>query len=86
MQISNSLPSANVQLPFGMIAYIIEQLPLSYQKQLFQMLSEKIASQSIHAETSSTKLPLVFGAGKDFITYIAPDFNEPLDDFKEYMT
>ncbi len=85
MQVSNSLSSANVQLPFSMIAYIIEQLPLNHQKLLFQILSEKIASQSTHLETYSTKLPLVFGAGKDFITYIAPDFNEPLDDFKEYM-
>ena len=85
MQISNTLPSANVQLPFSMITYIVEQLPLSYQMQLFQLLSEKIASQSVHPEIASTKLPLTFGAGKDFITYIAPDFNEPLGDFKEYM-
>jgi hypothetical protein len=26
-----------------------------------------------------------FGSGKHIFTYIAEDFNEPLDDFKEYM-
>jgi len=26
-----------------------------------------------------------FGCGKGLITYIAPDFDAPLDDFKEYM-
>ena len=27
----------------------------------------------------------MFGALKDKISYIAPDFDEPLDDFAEYM-
>ncbi len=86
MEVSNSLPPANVQLPFNMIVYIIEQLPFYYQKQLFLMLSEKITSESSTIkENQSSKLPLAFGAGKDFITYIASDFNAPLDDFKEYM-
>jgi hypothetical protein len=26
-----------------------------------------------------------FGSGKHIFTYVADDFNEPLDDFKEYM-
>jgi hypothetical protein len=26
-----------------------------------------------------------FGSGKDDILYMAPDFDAPLDDFKEYM-
>ena len=26
-----------------------------------------------------------FGSGKHIFTYIADDFNEPLEDFKEYM-
>jgi len=30
------------------------------------------------------KEPRKFGAAKDLITYIAPDFNAPLDDFKDY--
>lgn len=27
----------------------------------------------------------LYGAAKGLITYISDDFNEPLDDFKEYM-
>lgn len=27
-----------------------------------------------------------FGSGKHIFTYVADDFNEPLDDFKEYMS
>jgi ABC-type Na+ transport system ATPase subunit NatA len=26
-----------------------------------------------------------FGCGKGIFTYVSDDFNEPLDDFKEYM-
>ncbi len=26
-----------------------------------------------------------FGSGKDFILYVSPDFDAPLEDFKEYM-
>lgn len=27
----------------------------------------------------------IYGSGKDFIDYIAEDFNEPLDQFKDYQ-
>jgi hypothetical protein len=27
----------------------------------------------------------VFGSGKDLVLYMADDFNDPLDDLKEYM-
>jgi hypothetical protein len=26
-----------------------------------------------------------FGSGRHLVTYVADDFNEPIDDFKEYM-
>ena len=36
--------------------------------------------------TEKTELkPREFGGGKHIFTYIADDFNEPLDVFKEYM-
>lgn len=39
--------------------------------------------------TKDTSLPKkqerVAGCGKGIFTYISDDFNEPLDDFKEYM-
>ena len=31
------------------------------------------------------KLRPQFGSGKGLILYMAPDFDEPLEDFKEYM-
>lgn len=31
------------------------------------------------------KQPRKFGDGKHIFTYVADDFNEPLEDFKEYM-
>jgi hypothetical protein len=36
-------------------------------------------------ESPESKSPREFGGGKHFFSYIADDFNEPLDDFKEYM-
>ncbi len=33
----------------------------------------------------SEKISLKRGSGQGIITYIAEDFDEPLDDFKEYM-
>lgn len=37
-------------------------------------------------EESSAEQPLrKFGSGKHIFTYVAEDFNEPLEDFKEYM-
>jgi antitoxin (DNA-binding transcriptional repressor) of toxin-antitoxin stability system len=34
--------------------------------------------------TQKTKRPPLFGSAKDFIT-ISDDFDEPLEDFKDYM-
>ncbi len=31
------------------------------------------------------KKPLKAGFGKGMVTYISPDFDEPLDDLKDYM-
>ncbi len=35
-------------------------------------------------KTTRKKVPK-FGSGKHLIKWISPDFDEPLDDFKEYM-
>ena len=36
-------------------------------------------------DISNNQIPLKRGSAKDIITYIADDFTEPLDDFKDYM-
>jgi len=38
--------------------------------------------KSVPKHTSNNK---VFGSGKQLIGYIADDFNEPLDEFKQYQ-
>ena len=35
--------------------------------------------------TVKKKKPLVFGFGKGTVSFMSPDFNEPLDDLKDYM-
>ena len=37
--------------------------------------------EAVHPKKSTRK----FGSGKGLITYIAPDFDEPLKDLAEYM-
>ena len=37
--------------------------------------------EAVHSKKSKRKL----GSGKGLVTYIAPDFDEPLEDFAEYM-
>lgn len=37
--------------------------------------------EAVHSKKSKRKL----GSGKGLVTYIAPDFDEPLKDFSEYM-
>ncbi|MBY0435618.1 MAG: DUF2281 domain-containing protein [Cyclobacteriaceae bacterium] len=54
-------------------------------------LIEKIKSLKLDSEkksinnSSASRQTRKFGDGKHIITYVADDFNEPLDDFKEYM-
>ena len=46
----------------------------------------KVVSIEQPADTSkSTYKRGLFGSMRGMITYMADDFNEPLDDFKEYM-
>ncbi|SFQ43140.1 DUF2281 domain-containing protein [Parafilimonas terrae] len=40
-------------------------------------------TEDIHK--NNEKKPLVFGALKGSVLYMAPDFNEPLEDLEDYM-
>ncbi len=69
----------NVSLHLDMALFFVQSLPNDYQNAILQMLLNK-------QQTASTqKLPFEYGAGKEAILYVSPDFNAPLDDFKEYM-
>lgn len=40
----------------------------------------------VHVNTDAVPQPeRVFGSGKGSVLYMAPDFDEPLEDFKDYM-
>jgi len=61
----------------------LEALVLAYLKAIAKR--ERRCDYSCNSDgVHSEKIPL-FGALKDKIKFIAPDFDEPLEDFAEYM-
>lgn len=62
---------------------IYETIPATAQKELYDfalfLLSRNENKKSAVQKTSH------FGGLKDKISYIAPDFDEPIEDFAEYM-
>jgi len=45
----------------------------------------KVLVTFVEEEKPIGKKPLEFGFGKGMVKYISPDFDEPLDDLKDYM-
>ena len=60
-----------------------EKMPETAQRELYDF-AVFLTSRNDN-KTSSLKKKSYFGALKDKITYIAPDFDDPLEDFAEYM-
>lgn len=52
---------------------------------LDEMENEKLIKVSKPAKNGDEKKPLQFGSMKGLIIHMADDFNEPLEDFEEYM-
>ena len=71
-------------MPFEMVADKIHRISPEYHGELLDFLDFLIFRQN---ETKTEKLDRKshFGELKDRISYIAPDFDEPLEDFAEYM-
>lgn len=64
------------------------QLPPEMQQEVLdfvEFLGTKKSVNSTYSEEQFPQLPNKFGAGKGLVTYIADDFDAPLDDLKEYM-
>lgn len=64
------------------------QLPPELQAEVLdfiQYLDFKKSKKQDSKQEPYPRLPNKFGAGKGLITYIADDFDAPLDDLKEYM-
>ena len=55
------------------------------QKIIGEVLLLKKRSESEKQPVEKEKEIREFGSGRHIFTYVADDFNEPLDDFKEYM-
>jgi len=58
---------------------LIEKLPPDSKKEV-EDLVETLAIKS----RKEARAPREFGSLKDFITYMADDFDAPLEDFKDY--
>jgi len=71
----------NVQLDFEQFLQMAMQLPLPYKTLLFQKLTAELKNQP----TQEPFIKWEFGAGKHLVEYVAPDFNEPLEEFNDYM-
>jgi len=69
---------------------LIKQLPDDKKKEV-ENLVYALASESnieiLHSNTTieDNKKRIMFGDLKGFVNYISDDFDEPLEDFKDYM-
>ena len=68
-----------------MLTYEVEILVPNAEATLHEMESEKLIKLAKLSENGVEKKPLQLGSMKGLVTYIADDFDEPLDDFEEYM-
>ena len=68
-----------------MLTYEVEILVPNAEATLHEMESEKLIKLAKLSEKKKKKKPLQRGSMKGLVTYIADDFDEPLDDFEEYM-
>ena len=66
----------------GHLAEIIEKLPPGEEVVLTR--DDKPVARLVRME-ERTSWPSKAGSAKDTILWMAPDFDAPLDDFKEYM-
>jgi len=72
-------------VPLEVALFFVQKLPVSYQKAIFEWLSTNEKLQAAENDEADKRIPLKFGAGKHLITFVADDFNDPLEDFEEYM-
>ena len=73
-------------MPYAVLEKEIERLDEAQQNAVVLFVRFLLSQQSckVSSRHQSKKIPL-FGALKDKIKFIASDFDEPLEDFAEYM-
>ena len=67
-----------VQIEFNKLVQAIKKLSPEQRKNLQEVLSSEASRVRTNQERK-------FGTMKGLITYMADDFDAPLDDFKDYM-
>lgn len=71
--------TVNVQLDD--VLKLIQQAPEEDFAKIQEEVEKRKDSSALPAQTGERQ----FGTMKGLVKYMAPDFNEPLEDFKEYM-
>lgn len=69
-------------MPYELLEEKISKIPLQYLQELIDFADFLIAKEN---KTSANVRKSCFGAMKNKITYIASDFDAPVEDFAEYM-
>jgi hypothetical protein len=64
---------------------LIEKLPADKKKAVEDLVSVLISDINVKDTPSNEKQRMQFGDLKGFVTCISDDFDEPLEDFKDYM-
>lgn len=65
---------------------ILEQLKtLTEEQRQFVETVIKSLAQKVEEEPAARERVKRFGALKGMVSYMSPDFDEPLEDFKDYM-
>ena len=65
---------------------LIEKLPLDKQKAVKDFVAELLKNYKANESVFSENKPKMhFGDLKGFVTYISDDFDEPMEEFKDYM-
>jgi hypothetical protein len=63
---------------------LLQAKVLDLEEKVMDLLSNKSDNEK-PKQASKFAIPFKRGAAKNIITYIADDFDAPLEDFKEYM-
>ena len=68
------------------LVQMIDKLPLDQKKEVENYVAGLLKNNKKDEPVVSEKRPKMrFGDLKGFITYISDDFDEPMEEFKDYM-
>jgi hypothetical protein len=63
---------------------LFQSLPIDLQKEVVDFMEFLVSKRKKGKEKPKTTVRKA-GSMKGFVSYMAPDFDEPLEDFKDYM-